>query len=391
MFNAALRPLRLAAAVALVAAGCRTVPPSYRLTRQGGVDILVPPRRVEASGRSEVEIRIRNARRTPESQIDCDVDLGLIAIHWQGARAKIVLRSESYFAEAGGSEHAEANRYMYLGTLRSIDAFRLGLLNSEAKGCIRSDEGERLRAVIAERLPLSPSVAYRLRFGAYDISGFFDLTSDFRLEIISPIYNGGDDSLVKNIAGFETSYYVLVPERNSARVLVSLASVTDAFRDNDVVERASPRETVTFPRSFAYLRLLFRSTALPADHQIITVATILSSTDEAILNEATERLKPEGEPLCQPATFSGITCMTFPPSYAVNPEMRVNVNGKEIFVPVGGTVGDAITAYGVAIDPPQGLRVRRLFNKHSIPVSFDSGTRDILELVLMPGDVILWH
>src|SRR5947209_12469328 len=45
------------------------------------------------------------------------------------------------------------------------------------------------RRAVAERSPLPPSIAYRYQLGSYDTTGFIELTPDFRLNVVTPIYD----------------------------------------------------------------------------------------------------------------------------------------------------------------------------------------------------------
>jgi hypothetical protein len=71
----------------------------------------------------------------------------------------------------------------------------------------------------------------------------------------------------------------------------------------------------------------------------------------------------------------------------LHPELRIRVNHKDLFVPIGGMVQEALNLPNEA-DPPPTLRVLRPFHGRLIPINFDKPSRDILNLVLLPGDQI---
>jgi hypothetical protein len=93
-------------------------------------------------------------------------------------------------------------------------------------------------------------------------------------------------------------------------------------------------------------------------------------------------------------SMPGVTCVTPPQDFSVNLEFFVWVNSKQVFIPLGGTISDAmrsVTPFGKSVGQvPTTLRVRRLFRGHLLPVKFDSTKEDILRFVLMPGDKIAW-
>jgi hypothetical protein len=75
----------------------------------------------------------------------------------------------------------------------------------------------------------------------------------------------------------------------------------------------------------------------------------------------------------------------------MNVGFHVRVNGAEVFVRVGGTVGEALgesqnglRAAGRTL--PQVQSVRRIFHGKPIPIKFEGN--EVLSLVLMPGDEV---
>ena len=91
--------------------------------------------------------------------------------------------------------------------LLAIDKFRLALSESQVRGCLRETENERLRRTIVEYFPLPPAIAYFLQMVSYDITGYFHLTPDFRMQITSPIYPPGTEPSTKTLLGYESQLY----------------------------------------------------------------------------------------------------------------------------------------------------------------------------------------
>ncbi|HWO31805.1 MAG TPA: hypothetical protein VNO32_23670, partial [Candidatus Acidoferrum sp.] len=145
---------------------------------------------------------------------------------------------------------------------------------------------------------------------------------------------------------------------------------------------------LSFPKSFGYFRLMFEVDQSSINR--ITGAILLYATNDVKLNEATKPREIESENFCRTVSVPSVTCIAFPANFGVTPELRVRVNSKATFVPVGGTVLDALGPADPEVGVPKSLQVRRLFRGHLIPVRFDGASEDILRLVLLPGDEIAW-
>jgi hypothetical protein len=395
----ALRKFGLALAIFALLAGCRHAPVSYQLVRQDSTAILIPPTQV-ASGASssQHDISIKRSRAKELSRTGCDIEDSLLALHWSGNTTDVRLKLETYYP--GPADQATLKGVpqpgMYLSSLEDLDAARRDLLNLEAKGCLTSIEDQHLLHAIVERLPLPPDVAYLLRYGSYGISGGIDLNSDFRLQVISPVYSDSADPPAgsiataapeKHVIGYEYAYYDLNSSERDGRVKISLASVTENDQGSKIpIPKSTTQNPSPFPDSSGFFRLLFRRAASSSDH----VVTIIGAPDQATLDQATKQRESGPVESCQGVSGAGVTCVTFSSHFGVNPQMRVLVNGKENFVGISGTVRDALNLNRPDATAPKNLIVRRLFEGRLIPVKYDPASNDILRLVLMPGDEISW-
>jgi len=395
----ALRFIGPALAAFVLLVGCRHAPVAYELTRQGSTSILIPPARTSSDATSAYEVSIKNARATA-SRTDCDIDGPILTLHWNGNTADVGLTVTTYYTytqpETQGAQGGAPQAGMYLGSLQNLAAARSDLLNLETKGCLTAVEDQRLLRAVVEKFPLPPYVAYVFRFGTYGISGGLDLNSDFRLQVISPVYSSSGPPVEGTAAannqsrkpiGYETSYYVFIPSENDDRVRISRASVagTDQGKTT-VLKNSAARNIVSFPETPAYFRLMFRTALSSADH----VATIISAPDKASLEEAVKQRESGPVESCQGVTAPGASCVTLSSDFGVNAEIRVRVNGREAFVGVAGTVRDAVNLRGPNPIVPKTLTVHRKYQGRLVPVKYDSATHDILGLVLMPGDEIDW-
>jgi len=275
------------AAVALLS-GCRHAPLVYQLVPRGSSALLIPPSQFAIASAPLFNLTIRNARRDARSTSNCDMEGDLITLHWEGKTAHVKLKSESYIVEPDAGAAEQGPQKMFLDPLLSIEKFRNDLGNLEANGCMRSGESARLNTVLSEKLPLPSEAGYRFRFGSFELTGIFDLVSDFRLHITGPVYASGTDDSTKQVIGFEDAYYVFTPAQKGDRTDVSLASVTETDRGKAPVAKSKPQNTLAFPESSGYFRIVFRTDAAYSEH--ISIATILSAPDENILADATRQL-----------------------------------------------------------------------------------------------------
>jgi hypothetical protein len=389
------RPARLlqfviALTMATLVSGCRhsPAPLNYQLVRQGSAAILIPPAHIAAPSAPVFDFSLKNARRSARPSFNCDIESEVITLRWRGRTARLSLKPTS-FSTAPAPGNAEPNHQtIFLDPLQNLEKFRGDLEKLETNGCLSSGEAARLRVAISEKLPLPPDAAYRFRYGSFDLTGRFDLTSDFRLQIVTPVYSTATADSTKQTIGFETAYYVFKSAPNEDRVRISLSSVTETDRGKPPVAKSAASNPLPFPDVAGYFRIAFRTDASASEH--ITIATILSAPDRNTLEEATRQRESGPADSCEAVTAPRATCMTFPPKIGVGPELRVLVNGQEAFVQIGGSVADAIGFNKPLMTIVKTLQVRRLYQGRLIPVKFDPTTKDILNFVLMPGDQITW-
>ena len=74
----------------------------------------------------------------------------------------------------------------------------------------------------------------------------------------------------------------------------------------------------------------------------------------------------------------------------VSPELRARVNGQDFYIRVGGFLREVLDLKNRDDGPPRTLKVRRPYHGRLVPIKFNPNSRDILMLVLLPGDEITW-
>src|SRR5436853_4107968 len=134
---------------------------------------------------------------------------------------------------------------MEFDPLIAIDKFRSALSERQARDCLRAIENERLRRPIVEHFPLPPAIAYFLQMGSYDITGYFDLTPDFRMQITSPIYRGTEPS-PQTLLGYETANYTFDAAGPDNRTRLRLASATEVLIGAAPIEKRTLRNELPF-------------------------------------------------------------------------------------------------------------------------------------------------
>jgi hypothetical protein len=372
------------AALVILFLGCHHAATAYVLHRNGLEPILLPPTRGDNASQT-FSVAIKGARQAAP-KIDCDIAGDLMSLRWQGSTADVSFHSQPFFAISADQSPNQIGRGMYLNPLVAIDKFRLDLAERQSKGCLRAIESERLRRAIVENIPLPPAVAYFLQLGSYDVTGYFDLTPDFRMQITSPIYPPGTQPSTKNLLGYETANYTFIGERSESRSRLRLASATEVLIGAAPLEKRTLRNELPFSKSLGYFRLLFMADETTSDR--ITRAILLSAPDETKLTQAVAHRGNSPDDFCAKLSIADVHCTIFPKDFGVSPELRIRVNQKDAFVRVGGMVQEVLDLENPEATPPPSLEVLRPFHSRLIPIKFDRSSTDILRLVLLPGDQI---
>jgi hypothetical protein len=384
---------------------------AYHLRREGLDPVLFPPTRVkETTTTTEIHVNLKNARAQSPSVRGCDIDGSVLSLRWQGTTAAVSLHPQSFFASAADQSPNQSGRGLYIDPLLAMEKFHADLLDRQTRGCLRPDENTRLRRAIVENLPLPPTIAYFFELGSYAVTGYFDLTPDFRLLTTSVIYRSDAAQTPDNVIGYETAHYVFVPDpkpasmsasvsgnrfapsvdADSNRIRLVLSRATEVINGNLAVEKQTLRNDLHFPQSPGYFRLLFMADD-NAPTVRITRAILLSAPDQSRLAQAVAFRQDSAENFCATLSVPNVTCIVFPRNFGISPELRVRANGQDYYIRVGGFLQEVLDLQHPQDDlPPRSLKVRRPFRGRLVPVKFDPNSRDILKLVLLPGDEITW-
>jgi hypothetical protein len=397
-------------ALALFLAGCSHAPMAYHLQREGLDPILFPPTKIkETTSTAEIHVNLKNARAQSTSVTGCDIEGSVLSLRWNKTTAVVSLRPQSFFTQTADQAPNQTDRGLYVDPLLAMEKFHADLLERQTKSCLRPDENTRLRRAIVENLPLPPTIAYFFELGSYDVTGYFDLTPDFRLLTTSPIYRPDSALTPDNLIGYETAHYIFVPDPrpegnraalpansfaasadvNSGRIRLVLTRATEVINGDPAVEKRTLRNDLHFPESPGYFRLLFMADDNAATVRV-TRAILLSAPDQNRLAQAVAARQESAENFCATLAVQEVTCIVFPKNFGVSPELRVLANGQDFYIRVGGFLQEVLDNWHPGDDPPKSLKVRRPFRGRLVPIKFDPNSRDILKLVLLPGDEITW-
>jgi hypothetical protein len=343
-------------------AGCRHPPQAYLLKQQGRTQILTPP---------PSKPEIKSARKHPSRKMGCDIESESFAVAWHGNTARLTVRAERYYAPPAEQQKqqgtpaisiAESGPRVYVDSVAQLQKFRDALAVKEDAGCFRGDEATRLRQAITETFPFPPGIAVYLRFGAYSQTSFFDLTPEFLLRLVSPPVTKPDISL-----------YAVARAPGDDRMRIALIS--------------GEGKSLAVPETPAYYRYFYRTGA--SAHNFL--ATILGAPDRKTLSDATNQFLSDPETCEKPGP--GVFCQSV--KVGINAGFYVQINGKDGFVRLGGTVGEAIGDTQTGLHEigrrrtlPENVMVRRMFHGKLIPIKVDGAGGNILSLVTMPGDEI---
>uniref|UniRef100_Q02AI6 Lipoprotein n=1 Tax=Solibacter usitatus (strain Ellin6076) TaxID=234267 RepID=Q02AI6_SOLUE len=346
--------------------------------------MLLPPR----SSTSTLELK--NVRSVHTRDTGCEVSVPQIQLAWKGRTARVTLDER---AVAAAPEIALKGPQAATGEqVRDLSwwpDFRQQLVRREQQGCLAHGEAELLAGRIVQNLPLPPMLAYKLRYGDYLMDGYLDLGPKFALKSVSPLLKPGIEKYhaLADVAGYETAYYD-VQQGGDGSLKIALRSV------DQLVGRIStkkPRPTgspLRVANSARYVRLFFRTWRISGDYRIALLAT----RDVGLMDAMSSEFEKDPERFCRETNPARATCLSVPMEMMLTAEMRLRVNGKPAYVPVGGNVAEVLRTAGVRQPQTviQSLQVLRPYEGALAPVEFDRTRSDILNLTLIGGEEIRW-
>ena len=230
--------------------------------------------------------------------------------------------------------------------------------------------------------PVDPGEYVDRRNGNYRQSGFVNLNPGMRLRIEVPIPRAGAAAAA---LGYEKATYSLQAAKQQS-LSVSLDSIqVSGQASREHLPRTDYLKNVP---DDVYLRLYVQLRhPLPGQNIVL-----LQAPSQGKLNEASGAFEEAPAQYCATPEQPGVRCIIFPSGTSAKAEVQVKVKKKFLFVPLGGTVADALAAYG-ADDPAHlahRLKVTRIWQMRRVPVKFDRDSTAILGFALTGGDNISW-
>jgi hypothetical protein len=368
------RVLAAALLLSMVSGGC-AVRQTYRLVRQNGGGVLIPP------GVSRPDVGQRNfTANVAPGRGSCAPADGAIAIQSRGGHVRVAVTREPLLKHPPG--------WLSAWTAQA-----------ELRGCIAAGEGLKLAARIVESLPLDPRIAWRLLHADDRQTGYVDLGPETRLQVVSPILREGappDAPILEasnltgegnsltltlkstpNLVGYEVAWYAIQPKAGHIGFAITPLSAERHIRGRVEPAAAPATNYLKFEPQAAYYRLFYKA------DQGEVVEVVLSAATRAELDRQTPTFNSGPAPCAQVANQA---CVAIPKRVALNPFLAITLNGSETTVPVGSTVRSAIHVERLPAD----LKVDKLFAGKPVPVEFDRASPEILGLVLNGGERISW-
>jgi hypothetical protein len=355
--------------------GCavrKPAPDTWRLVRQGTGRTLIPP----GVGAAELSARTFKVGIT-RGRAACSRDTGPVRVRRRGKKLEVTVARDPLLQEPP----------------RWLNQWTAGL---ETQGCIAPGEGWKLAVHVVESLPLDPNRAYHLLNDQQ--TGYRDVGPQNRLQVNSPIVLEGTSRIEHtiqsveveghtvnvglkadpNLLGFESAWYDLVPKAGRPGFTITPRSAERHIQGRTERAAAPSHNYLQFSPDAAYYRLVYK-----ADETI----RMLGATDRTELDRLTKAIDTDSGACEKAAGF----CISIPRGVAVNSDVLVKVNGRDVELPAGATVMAAVHAGGGkdAEILPQ-LSVQRVYGGIPKTVEFDRSEREILMLPLMGGEIISW-
>jgi hypothetical protein len=283
---------------------------------------------------------------------------------------------------------------------------RTWVTEREAAGCIQPGDGMKLGERIVEALPLESAQGARLLRIPFNarLASFVDLGPENRIQVNSPILREGgttdapiiesgkasqgsnpgaivvEGHLASNVIGFETAWYGL--KAKGKGLGFDIVPVYAERHIEGKMERAAEPHVnpFHFREDAGFYRIFYRG-----DRTIVVVAAATPTE----LERETVTFRDD---LNACDKFPPGSCVLLPGSMGANAHIVVMANGNELPLPVGATVQAALAGAGEKkpADVVGHLTVRKLYGGKLAPLVFDTSSTEILSLVLVGGEELVW-
>ncbi len=358
----------VATATALFLTGCAvrtTVPATWRLTALR----LVPPYVAADAPANQTFVAYVGAGERP-----CAADSAPIALRKEKRRLRGTVQGDGLAREPSG--------------WLSRWAFTL-----EAEKCVTPGGAVSLARQVSETVVLEPNGAFRLLNPVDPAGDWIELPPGTRLQLNAPILRDASapaigDAVISglavtvrasdNLIGFETITYDVRAQTGGPGAELVLRAVQKTI---DGVEQSAARPSANYISLAAdanLFRLVFKT------GQTAYTALLIGARSPAEMDTMTANLNS-----C--TQLPPDRCVAIPRSVGVSPVVPVLVNGAEVALRFGASLGEAMRGAGWrSADSPPGLSVSRPHRGHPVRVEFDPGDRTIMSMVALAGDTVAW-
>ena len=360
-----LRIVAIAAGICVAGCAVRSGPATWRLSEKR----LIPPGiRANAPPTRKFIAAAEPGKRS------CSDDTAPVLLRKQHQRLHATVNAEALARQAPGW----LNHW----------AFTL-----ETQGCLSPGGAASLAKEVSETVPLEPNGAFRLLYSVSPVGDWIELPPGSRLQLTSPILRDPSGSVIAattisglsvtvrasdNLIGFETTTYDVRPRTGGPGSEFAVRSIR---RTIDGKEQETSQPAVNYPAllpDLALFRLVYK-TGQTAFTALLIGANSPAEMDQQMSNaNSCTQLPPD-------------RCIAIPRNTGVNPVVPVMVNGAEVPLRLGASVGEAIRQAGwrLAGLPPK-LTVSRPHRGRLARIDFAPGDPTILTLTALGGDTISW-
>ncbi len=284
--------------------------------------------------------------------------------------------------------------------------FREAALRLEDNGCLPARAVERIGQQLIGAVPMEPLSAYQVRYGNTIRTGAINLEAGLRLKVVAPLLKPGYTKIktqlspnsrpgalevnVEGLEGFETACYMLRPRRDGGLEFALLSVEQNRVGVITKVPKPVGFRFTKEPVAQHYQLMFMRRVSI-ADRDI----ALLGAPNWGLLLETARRFDTVPGAVNDCDKVPGLDCVALTKESAINSETGVLANGRMVYVPVGGTLRDALGAAGVGHDEDQNkvlaaLKVERPWHGAPVPVELDRSDPRTLGLVVIAGDRVSW-
>lgn len=341
--------------VLLLTTGCGSKLAEYHLH----VESLVPPRATAA--RAAVKLTLRCPQQVAERSVS-----------WGDAK------SELQWKVSHGKLEARLNPAV--ARLGDIERLREELDDEVAAGCLTADNKATFLRQLVEGQPLNSGLAQEIVLGPYGSEDYIDMGGPVALYLAYPLAPAHPGDYSHGLVEQTVNFVAAGADGKGRLQAESPHAVAAAMPDHlpapplEITEAGPPY----LVRLFLIVRCGVPGQCGGPDHN----AELLTAETHAELVQASARLAQDPA-ACTHLDIAGASCQPVPLYVQLEARVKVQVNGREVAVPLPATVAMAIET-----NSPGRLRVYRNYRGRLIEVAPEGGTAALMGLKLIGGEWI---